>query len=205
MKRTVPHSPTVGANRRRGSALMQMAVTMTVMSTLMTVSGTALVRMYRQQGRQLERLAATNNWQRLSRDFRSDMHAARGVTRTDDAPQRLVIALESESVTWFIHGDEVRRVKTDAENVAADADQTLRIAGESYAFPDTSIEFEITQETTQAELAAIVITPEPDAATQHPSTRIEASVGRDRQFAASSEQTTAEGRPADSDNLLTIN
>jgi len=145
---------------RRGSALIQMAVTMTVMSVLLTVAATALFRMYRQQGRQLERIALTAAWQRLARDFRDDVHATRSVSLDEDDTSRLILGKPDGTVVWLVHEDEIRRIQqargtTDVAASEISADQP----GERYVFPDASLKFSLIAETAQAEIAVVEVTP----------------------------------------------
>jgi type II secretory pathway pseudopilin PulG len=158
-----------------------MAVTLTVMSVLLTVAATALFRMYRQQGRQLERIAQTAAWQRLARDFRDDVHATRSVSLNEDDTSRLILDTPDGTVVWLVHEDEIRRIQhaRGATGVAASevsADQP----GERYVFPDASVKFSVVTETAQADIAVVRITPPaPPGSVPPPATALHARVSLD--------------------------
>lgn len=165
---------------------MQVVVTMTVLGVLLTVSGTALVRMYKQQTLQLERIAHTSMWQRLSRDFRDDVHAALSVTSGTDDGKVMVLAQQDQTVTWFVVEDSLRRVVTvpgSESEMQPDPGQTV---GETYRFPDTILQLSSQEDSGGA--FAVVEMASPDSPTL--TARIEAHVGRDQSFSPVSVATT---------------
>lgn len=169
---------------RRGSALIQMAVTMTVMSALLAVSGTALIRLYRQQGRQLERIAQTAAWQRLARDFRTDVHATRAVRVSGNNADQLLIRDDDGIVVWTVSDDEIQRVHLKSATEAPDHAALLERPGERYAFPAATLSFDVITESDRADMAAVVVTEATPGGTATPRTlRIKARVGLDLRFA----------------------
>lgn len=178
------HSLPLTVAPRRGSALIQMIVTMAVLSILLTVSGTALVRMYRQQSLQLERIARTAAWQRLARDFRNDVHAAMGASVSEDAAAQLVISQADQIITWIVVNDSVRRIVTSADSESQPATDLKQRPGETYHFPDATLQLTVVESTDTTAFAIVEVTSHEPAGIAEPTTRrIEAYVGRDLNFA----------------------
>ena len=178
------HSLIPTGRPRRGSALIQMIVTMAVLSILLTVSGTALVRMYRQQSLQLERIARTAAWQRLARDFRNDVHSATDVSISEDDPTLLVITQTDQTITWVVVNDSIRRVMTGPSSEPQPDIDPRQMPGEAYRFLDATLQITVVSDNDTATFAVVAVTSHEPAGIAEPSTdRIEAHVGRDLNFA----------------------
>ena len=159
---------------------MQIVVTMTVLSILLTVSSTALVRMYKQQTLQLERIAHTATWQRLSRDFRNDVHASRSVSRGGDDGTLLILAQTDQTVTWFVVNESLRRVVTVPGAESESTPDPRQSAGETYRFPKSTLQISVNDEFDNVSFAVIELT---SSRSPGKTERIEAHVARDESFA----------------------
>ncbi|NQV28023.1 MAG: hypothetical protein HQ518_27040 [Rhodopirellula sp.] len=147
---------------RRGSWLVQVVVTMAIMSVLMTIASTSLFQMLRQESRMVERTFQTATWLQMSRDFRQDIHAAFTVTRPE-AGNRLELTTPDGPVTWIADGEKVRRVSASlSETDAADSSAISSVSGEQYEFVDSVARLLLTVGTSgTASIAVVEITPHP--------------------------------------------
>ena len=165
-----------------------MAVTMTVMSGLLSVAATALFRMYRQQGRQLERIAQTAAWQRLARDFRDDVHSARSVSINEDDTSRLILDKPDGTVVWLVHADEIRRIQLRGTEEVSAAQP-----GERYVFPNASLKFSIIVKTARTDIAVVEVTPPaPPASVPPPAIALHARVSLDYRHSPASVATSGD-------------
>ena len=89
---------------RRGSWLVQVVVTMTVMSVLMTIASTSLFQMFRQESRMVERAFQTSSWLRLTQDFREDVHSALTIKQTGNSNRLDLVTAEGPG-TWLADGE----------------------------------------------------------------------------------------------------
>jgi len=120
--------------------LVQTLVSITVLSLLLGVCGTALVRMYRQQMQMMETIAWRAAMQRLERDFRVDLHRASSARIADDDPRRLTLTAPEGTVLWLISDNEVRRVM-EAGQIAGPRPDAARGTGERFGFMLSEIRF----------------------------------------------------------------
>ena len=156
----VPPGP--AQHSRRGSWLAQAAITMTVLSILLTIASTALFRMYRQQTVMVERTFLTSTWLLLNRDFRHDLHAATSVTKSDDANQ-FELTTPRARIIWLTDGENVRRVVQNSDSpTGTDAVPAASLPGERYVFAEHTIRFLLTEgDNGTASVASIEVTPRP--------------------------------------------
>lgn len=117
---------------RRGSSLIQLVVTMTVVSVMTTLAATFIIRLYRVEAGMVRHLAQTHVWQRVARDFRRDVHAARTAVLTNDPQSQLTLETDSGRIAWLAETGVIRRVVFSA---AASGDPREQ-PGESYRFED---------------------------------------------------------------------
>lgn len=162
---------------RRGSWLPQLVITLTIMSVLMTISSSALFRMYRQETLMVERIFQTSTWLRLSRDFRRDIHVASSVTPSEDGLQ-LTLKNSETDIVWLIAGDEVKRVLHQSDTA-----EPASLPGEEYAFADSTLRFSVTTAESTGSVASLQMTPPATPNGSTPQTRsIPAAVGLDHRF-----------------------
>jgi type II secretory pathway pseudopilin PulG len=180
---------------RRGSWLVQVVVTMTIMSVLMTIASTSLFQMLRQESRMVERTFQTSTWLQLSREFRQDVHAALAVKQTE-AGSRLELTTPDGPVTWVADGEKVRRISQRLEAAdAADSPAISSLPGEQYVFVDHAARLSLTVGASgTASVASIEVAPlpTPNGGVVPPNVVV-ATVGLDHRFLASA--ATAEEQP----------
>tara|TARA_R110002072_G_scaffold303099_1_gene493379 strand:+ start:65935 stop:66549 length:615 start_codon:yes stop_codon:yes gene_type:complete len=129
---------------RRGSWLVQVVVTMTVMSVLMTIASTSLFQMFRQESRMVERAFQTSSWLRLTQDFREDVHSALTIKQTGNS-NRLDLVTAEGPVTWLADGEKIRRITQSLELTdAADTTAIARLPGEQFVFPESVAQLSLT-------------------------------------------------------------
>ena len=172
---------------RRGSWLIQVVVTMAIMSVLMTIASTSLFQMLRQESRMVERTFQTSTWLQLSREFRQDVHAALAVKQSEDEA-RLELTTPDGPVTWVADGEKVRRITQSLASAdAADSPDLSVLPGEQYVFVDHAARISLTVGTSgTASVASIEVAPLP---TPHggvvPGNVVTATAGLDHRFLAS--------------------
>ncbi|MFP6762302.1 MAG: hypothetical protein VB858_01750 [Planctomycetaceae bacterium] len=98
---------------RQGSMLAHTVIVMTCLSVLLTLSGTLLFRMFRQQSEMTRSIVQTGTLSRLARDFRTDVHRAESITLVRDNGASLQLGVRGATVTWFTVGEVVHRVTGD--------------------------------------------------------------------------------------------
>lgn len=127
---------------------------MGVMSILLTVSGTALIRMYKQQSVMLQTLDNGAAWKRLARDFRTDVHSAENVSPAAGDTNRIDLTIDGRPVAWIVDGELIRRVT--ATNDASEIE--INAAGERYVFPDSTLELAISEANAgQSSIVTVVV------------------------------------------------
>lgn len=141
---------------RRGSWLVQLTITITIMSVLMTLMSTSLFRMYRQEMLMVERTFETSTWLRLQRDFCRDLHVASSVEQSDDG-HRLTLTDTEASIIWLIDGDDVKRVLRNSDSEADPGS----LPGEQYSFEDSTIRFSVETSATGMAITTVEVTPPP--------------------------------------------
>lgn len=125
--------------KRRGSLLAQMVVVMSCMSILITLSGTLLFRLFRQQANMTQATVQTATWSRLARDFRSDVHGAGSAKVAGEDGESLELVLENGTVTWRADGEIVQRIHR-----ATDSQKTIEeTPGERYLCPNGAAVFAV--------------------------------------------------------------
>jgi len=124
---------------RRGTSLIQLVAVMAVVSVMTTLAATFIIRLYRVEAGMVRHLAATHAWQRVARDFRLDVHAARTVVLTNDPQPQLTLETGSSRIAWLTEAGAIRRV---VRNEAASGDPQPR-PGESYRFDDAQFRLAI--------------------------------------------------------------
>lgn len=118
--------------QRRGSSLIQLVVVMTVVSVMTTLAATFIIRLYRVEAGMVRHLAQTHVWQRVARDFRLDVHAARTAVLTNDPRPQLTLETDSGRIAWLAETGVIRRIVLSD---AASGDPREQ-PGESYRFDD---------------------------------------------------------------------
>ena len=201
MKKRRPYNRSSKARRprsrhsRRGSWLVQLVVTMTVMSVLMTIASTSLFQMLRQESRIVERTFQTSTWLQMSRDFREDIHSALVVKQTAGG-SLLELTTPDGPVTWVADGEKVRRISQSLEVTdAADVPIVESLPGERYVFTDHVARLLLTAGTSSAASVALIEVaplPTPNGGIVHPNVVV-ATAGLDHRFLAS--VATAEEQP----------
>ena len=173
-------SKRLGSNpaKRRGSLLAQMVVVMSCMSILITLSGTLLFRLFRQQANMTQATVQTATWSRLARDFRSDVHSARSANVTGEDGKSLELVFENGTVTWRADGEVVHRIHR-----ATDSPKTVKeTPGEQYLCPNGAAVFSVSTPNGQKSLVELRVTPaDSGKASSIPnSLRISTALGLDR-------------------------
>lgn len=130
-------STTASQSARQGSFLVQCIVVMTMLSIIMTISGTALFRLFRQQSDLSVSIAHSALLSRLARDFRADAHAAQDVTVAGDGGREIVFRNGTGLVTWSVGTGLVTRATRDGQ--ATDVTQPT----ESTRLPEMELRFEV--------------------------------------------------------------
>jgi type II secretory pathway pseudopilin PulG len=147
---------------RRGSWLVQVVVTMTVMSVLMTIASTSLFQMFRQESRMVERTFRTSTWLRMSQDFRRDVHAALMIRQSENG-NRLELVTTDGPVTWLADGEKIRRT-TQSQELADETDTSAiaSLPGEQFVFVDSVAQLSLTVGTSgTASVASVEVAPLP--------------------------------------------
>lgn len=127
--------------KRRGTMLAQMVVVMSCMSILITLSGTLLFRLFRQQADMTQATVQTATWSRLARDFRSDVHRAKSAKVAGDKGESLELAFPNGTVTWRADGEVVHRIHRPADSQKS-VEET---PGERYLCPNGAATFSVTE------------------------------------------------------------
>lgn len=161
------------ALQRRGSLLAQMVVVMSCMSILITLNGTLLFRLFRQQSEMTVATVQAAVCSRLARDFRNDVHQAAEIRRIGDDERSLELTVESGTIIWQIDGDTVRRV-----HLPADTQKTLNNSpGERYHCLDCSVSFTLVEAEGQSTLAQLQLAPAGSPTATASTIRILSSLG----------------------------
>lgn len=155
-----------------------MIIAISLMGILLTISTTALYRMFRQEALMVERAFETSTWMRLSRDFRRDVHVSRSATPSEDGT-RFVLTGSDSRIVWIIKDGDVKRVSQDLKS---ESDPSLT-PGEQYAFSDSTIRFLLEKPGGAKAIASIEVTPalKPHGGAS-PAKVILAAVGLDHRF-----------------------
>lgn len=164
--------------KRRGSLLAQMIVVMSCMSILITLSGTLLFRLFRQQATMTQATVQTATWSRLARDFRSDVHGASLAKVAGEDGRTLELAFENGTVTWRADGEIVQRTHR-----AADSSKPVEeTPGERYLCPNGAAAFSVIASENQVTLIELRVTPAEaeKASSISNSLRISTALGLDR-------------------------
>jgi len=154
---------------------------MTCLSVLLTLSGTLLFRLFRQQTEMTRSIVQTGTLSRLSRDFRADAHRAESVKRTGDNGTRLEFRFRSSTVTWSVADEVVHRVVNETTGSG-----TETAARETYLCPYAEIQVSVARAEQQRPLARLVVRPGvqmPPAGFQIHTLSASAAVGLDHRFA----------------------
>jgi len=155
-----------------------MVVVMSCMSILITLSGTLLFRLFRQQANMTQVTVQMATWSRLARDFRSDIHSARSAQETGENGESLELAFENGTVTWRADGEIVHRIHrvTDSPRTVAET------PGERYLCPNGAAVFSVSATEGQESLVELRVTPaDSEKASSIPnSLRISTALGLNR-------------------------
>ena len=124
---------------RACSSLVQLVIVMSIASVLMSLTGVALHRLFRQEVSLVEAVADTATWHRLSHDIRRDAHHA-GSAVFEKPASELRFELSDGGVLWTVVGNELhrRRLQSDSGKVQPSdvyrfTDATIQFASESSA------------------------------------------------------------------------
>lgn len=121
-------------NNRRGSGLVKCIVIMTMFSMLMTIAGTALFRMFRQQMDLSTSIAHSSVLSRLARDFRSDVHAAKEAKIVGDAGREIVFRSGDDIITWSAGPDGLTRTARKEQATDAGIPEKTRLLDVEFRF-----------------------------------------------------------------------
>ena len=151
MRRCDPKQP-APRKVRQGSLLVQTVIVMTCLSILLTLSGTLLFRMFRQQTEMTRSIVQTGTLSRLARDFRTDVHRAESVKLVEDNGSRLELSLRGSTVVWFTTGHVVHRTagETDAPDIRT-------APGETYLCPYADVSLSLVRTEQQRPLATLEV------------------------------------------------
>ena len=120
-----------------------------------TLSGTLLFRLFRQQANMTQATVQTATWSRLARDFRADVHSARSAQVTGENGKSLELIIENGTVTWRADGEIVHRIHraTDSPRTVAET------PGERYLCPNGAAVFSVSATEGQESLVELRVTP----------------------------------------------
>ena len=183
MRSATPSSPR-RLRSRAGTSLIQLVIVMSIASVLMSLTGIALHRLFRQEVALVEAVSDTMAWHRLSHEFRHYAHHARSAT-SDEPSSELRFELPDGAVLWQVVGSELHR-----RRVQINSDE--RLPAEVYRFTDSDIRFAADAISEDATLDGQVVTVE---VTRHEGVpgkafpvRLQAAVGLNHRVAAASTQ-----------------
>lgn len=131
--------PTQSAGRRRnrrGSSLVKCIVIMMMFSMLMTIAGTTLFRMFRQQVDLSASITHSAVLSRLAREFRSDAHTAREAKLVGDSGQEIVLRNGDDIITWSTGPQGLTRTRRHGQATDVGIPETTRLV-------DAQIQFEV--------------------------------------------------------------
>lgn len=161
---------------RNGYSLIEMMVVMTIMSAVLSIGVTGLVRLFRVQSSEVQALSEAAVWRRLSRDFRADVHLAS--TATCATAERLELATATGLIVWSVEGDTLRRVLQPAVEGEAAAESV-----EAYRIPDGGFALSLSPaQGDRSVIASVVIKRSGDPHTRPTFGRIEAVVGMNLRY-----------------------
>ena len=168
-------------NRRRGYALIEVLVLITVVTAMLTLCAGMIHLLMRLD--RAGRLAAdvANDLDRLTHDFRDDAHASATLDPPAQTPERLTLKIpDGRTVEYQVRPGDVLRTVRQGEKVRR---------FEVYRRPArASVRIDLTSDGPRR-FAALVIDRPPDgqADSQYRDYRIEAELGKDRRLSPSSE------------------
>lgn len=166
--------------KRRGSLLAKMVIVMSCLSILITLSGSLLFRLFRQQSDMTLDIVQTGTWARMARDFRTDVHNAKSVRPTGDNGDALELSVEDGTVTWLAAEESVRRIHRPS-----DSQTTIEeTPGERYLCREAGARFSLSETDGRGSLAVLQVNPaEPSNGQVEARTlTVRAAVGLDRRF-----------------------
>jgi prepilin-type N-terminal cleavage/methylation domain-containing protein len=168
---------------RQAYSLAELLIVMTVTGVVMSIAMSALARLYQAQSTELQIVAESASWRRLSNDFRLDIHDARQAAIP--ASDRLELQTDGGTVVWSVaRGAALRTV---SPRNAGDS----VVMTESYRLTDMTFKFEIdTAATLRHPIAALLISRNGSPGMRPVRHRIDAAVGLSRQFEARSRNDT---------------
>ncbi len=162
---------------RRGSMLVQCVVIMMMFSMLMTIAGTALFRMFRQQVNLSASITQSAVLARLAREFRNDAHVATEAKLVGNAGHEIVLRNGDEIVTWAAGPQGLTRTTRKGQTTDAGVPETTRLI-------DVEIHFEVMSAPASG-LSRVRMTLNPVADARFhvlTPTTVDAAVGTTRRF-----------------------
>lgn len=169
---------------RRGYTLIEVLVTVSLVTVALTLLATWLTTVMRSQRIARDHLLEIQTRDRLARQFREDVHQARRIESTrsaqePDAGMRLAL-VGGRVVTYAMRGQLLERVEQAG-------DKTLR---EQFQLEDAEAHFEVIDQHQPARAVLVLTTPassgrnSASAGSNEATLRIEAVVGSNGRFAA---------------------
>jgi hypothetical protein len=163
---------------RAGYTLIELIATMTITVAVVTLLGLWLNAVMQNQGAAGEHLQAINGQERLARQFREDVHAAREVLPLLPASPEVRFRLDRGDfeVHYLAQNKLVERIEEFEGNIRR---------RELYQVPALAVQFEADPAPTPGSLVRLTV-QNPKGASMAPDLYIDAVLGSDRRFERSS-------------------
>ncbi len=181
--------------KRRGSTLVEVVVTVTVLAAVFATAGRALVLLLQSEGEAVHTLTRHSAVQRLAEDFRSDAHAATAARLLEQhAAKALTLERPDGSTVVYRSTPDgvVRLVFAGQAKPGGRADETAAAARELYRLSDVAVRFELSD---GGRVVAVRLADAPGGTKASRNVRprlvVRAAVGVDHRFATTAQRQRA--------------